>query len=117
MRERRKEDRVPEEDKVVLSPFGNDAAATAQASIVCLTKDISVGGACLVANASIPVDSRVRIEIALTGSRRLFRGTGTIRWVTGLFEDSVFEMGVEFADIDPDTIGTILEHIYGRPAL
>ncbi len=115
MREQRKEARVPEEDKVVLSPDADAAARVGP--VVCLTRDISAGGTCLVANAPIPVDSRVRLEIVLTGSRRLFKSTGTIRWVNPLFEGSVFEIGVEFVDIDPESIGAILEHIYGRPAL
>ncbi len=68
-------------------------------------------------NTFVPEGARVRIEIALTGSRRLVRGTGTVRWVNRLFEDDIFEMGVEFAEIDPESIGAILEHIYGRAAV
>ncbi|HEX2695016.1 MAG TPA: PilZ domain-containing protein [Acidobacteriota bacterium] len=114
MKERRKENRVQEEDKVVLNLVLDGTNAGAAAPLVSLTRDISPGGACVVTNASVPVDARVRLEIALTGSRRLFRGTGTVRWVNRLFEDSVFEMGVEFAEIDPESIGAILEHVYGR---
>lgn len=116
MRERRKETRVPEEDKVVLSFAPDEAEVGAAGSVIALTRDISPGGACLVMSAPAPVRSRVRLEIALTGSRRLFRGTGTVRWMSRLFEDSLFEAGVEFAEIDPESIGAILEHIYGRAA-
>jgi c-di-GMP-binding flagellar brake protein YcgR len=117
MRERRKENRVSEEDKVVLNLVPDGKQAGAAAPLLSLTRDISPGGACVVTSASVPVDGRVRIEIALTGSRRLFQGTGTVRWVNRLFEDSVFEMGVEFAEIDPESIAAILEHVYGRGAV
>jgi c-di-GMP-binding flagellar brake protein YcgR len=110
MREQRKESRVPEEDKVVLS-FVRDGEATAD--VISLTKDISPGGACLVSAVSVPKGTLIRLEIALTGSRRLVRATGTVRWVNRLFEDDIFEMGVEFAEIDPESIGAILEHVYG----
>jgi c-di-GMP-binding flagellar brake protein YcgR len=114
MRERRKEYRVPEEDKVVLSLVQDGRDGEAAEHLTSLTRDISPGGACLVSGAFIPEGTRVRLEIALTGSRRLVRGTGTVRWVNRLFEDDVFEMGVEFAEIDPESIGAILEHVYGR---
>lgn len=117
MRERRKEYRVPEENRIVLSLLqeGRDGGATAR--LTCLTRDISPGGACLVSGVFVPEGTRVRLEIALTGSRRLVRGTGTVRWVNRLFEDDVFEMGLEFAEIDPESIGAILEHVYGRAAV
>lgn len=117
MRERRKEDRIPEEDRAVLSLCPDGSIGGAPTPIVCLTRDISAGGACLIANASVSEDSRIRLEIGLTGSQRVFRGTGTIRWLNRLFEDSVFEIGVEFAEIDPESIGAILEHVYGRPSV
>lgn len=114
MRERRREERIPEEDKVVLSVLSDGGEAGSAIPMVSLTRDISAGGACLVTDASVPVGTRIRLEIALTGSRRLFRGTGTVRWVNRIFEDSVFELGVEFSEIDPENIGAILEHVYGR---
>ncbi len=117
MRERRREARIPEEDKVVLRFPASAGGAGAWTSCVALTRDISPGGVCLVADVQVPVGTRVRLEIALTGSRRLFRGLGTVRWVSRLFEDAVFELGVEFAEIDPESIGAILEHVYGHPAV
>ncbi len=113
MRERRREERVPEEDKVVLIILPDGREHLPSNPILSLTKDISAGGACLITDTSVPVGARVRLEIALTGSRRLFRGTGTVRWVGRVFEDSIFELGVEFAEIDPESIGAILEHVYG----
>ena len=114
MREQRKEVRVPGEDKVLLSLVRDEGFA---ANTISLTRDISPGGACLVSAVSVPEGALIRLEIALTGSRRLVRTTGTVRWVKRLFEDGVFEMGVEFAEIDPESIGAILEHVYGRASV
>jgi len=117
MRERRREERVLEEDKVVLRVVPDDAGTGGASPLVSLTRDISPGGVCLVTNTFVPEGARVRLEIALTGSRRLVHGTGTVRWVNRLFEDDIFETGVEFAEIDPESIGAILVHIYGRAAV
>jgi c-di-GMP-binding flagellar brake protein YcgR len=117
MRERRKEFRVPEEDKAVLTLIQDELDGRSPANVASLTRDISPGGACLVSGVFVPKGGLIRLEIALTGSRRLLRGTGTVRWVNRLFEDGVFEMGVEFAEIDPESIGAILEHVYGRAAV
>ena len=114
MREQRKEFRVPEEDKVLMS-LVRDGGDTA--NVISLTRDISPGGACLVSAVSVPEGALLRLEIALTGSRRLVRTMGTVRWVNRLFEDGVFELGVEFAEMDPENIGAILEHVYGRGAV
>lgn len=113
MREQRRENRLPEEDKVVLNyPTGPSAP-----SFIALTRDISPGGVRLLAGIPIPIDARVRLEIALTGSRRLFRAAGTVRWMNRLFEDAVFEMGLEFTEVDPESVGVLLEHVYGRPGV
>jgi hypothetical protein len=117
MREHRKEHRVPEEDKVVLSLIAAGGNGGAPAYMTSLTRDVSPGGVCLVSAVSVPEGALIRLEIALTGPRRLVRATGTVRWVNRLFEEGGFEMGVEFAEIDPESIGAILEHVYGRAAV
>jgi hypothetical protein len=113
MRERRKEYRIPEENKVVLSFPTVDGVPGPH--FVALTRDISPSGVSLIAGIPASVDTNLRLEIGLAGSCRLFRGRGTVRWVNRLFEDTVFEMGLEFTGIHPESVGAILEHVYGRP--
>ena len=112
MRERRREKRIPEEDKVVLTfpPVGSVPGP----HCVALTRDISPGGICLISGVQVPVEGRLGFEVGLAGSGRLVRGTGTVRWVNRLFEGSAFEVGLEFTEIDPVSVGVILEHVYGR---
>ena len=116
MRERRKEVRIQEEDKVVLGVPADGAEEDPERILLALTRDISPGGARLVSGIAVHEGDRVRLEIGLTSSRRLFRGTGTVRWVSRLFKDDIYEIGVEFAEVDAERVGALLEHIYGRPA-
>jgi c-di-GMP-binding flagellar brake protein YcgR len=119
MKEKRKENRIIEEDKVVLSlvPEGNvPGSAETYHSLYSLTQDISAGGVRIITDSPLPVDSNVRFEIALSKTRQLIHGTGKVRWLNRLFEDRVFEAGLEFTELGPEGVGAILEHIYGHGA-
>ena len=115
MKEKRKEKRILEENKVVLNilPEGNvPESAETYPSLYSLTQDISAGGIRIMTDSPLPVDSNVKFEIALSRTRRLVNGTGKVRWLNSLFEDQVFEAGLEFTELGPEGVGAILEHIY-----
>jgi len=116
MKEKRKEKRIFEEDKVVLSlvPEGNVPGSAE--TYYSLTQDISAGGVRVITDSPLPVDSNVRFEIALSKTRQLVHGTGKVRWLNRLFEDRVFEAGLEFTELGPEGVGAILEHIYRHGA-
>jgi c-di-GMP-binding flagellar brake protein YcgR len=114
MKDKRKEERVLGEDKVVMNLVSGDPVPGAKAAYYSLTRDISPGGVRLVTDAPVPVDSDVRLEIALSKVRKLVRATGKVRWVGLLYGDGVYELGIEFTDIGPESIGAILEYVYKR---
>ena len=116
MKEKRKEKRVFEEDKIVLDliPEGNVPGSAETYSS--LTQDISAGGVRIVTDSPLAVDSNVRFEIALAKTRRLINGTGKVRWLNRLFEDRAFEAGIEFVELGPEGLGAILEHVYRQGA-
>ena len=116
MREKRKEARVPEEDKAVLGVPSYGPGGGTERAILALTRDISPGGARIVSGVPVPEGARVRVEIGLTASRRLFLGTGTVLWVSRLFRDEIYEAGIEFDEVDSESVGALMEHLYGRPA-
>ena len=116
MKETRKERRIFEENKVVLSlvPEGNGPGGAE--IYYSLTRDISAGGVRIITDSPLPVDSNVRFEIALSETRRLVHGVGKVRWLNRLFDDGVFEVGLEFMELGPVGMGAILEHIYRQGA-
>ena len=116
MKEKRKEKRVFEEDKVVLSFVHEGNVGGSPETYYSLTRDISAGGVRILTDTPLPVDSNVGFEIALSKTRRLVYGTGRVCWLNRLFEDRVFEAGLEFTKLGPKGVGAILEHIYKNGA-
>lgn len=116
MKEKRREERIPDELKFTLNPFPDAASAGAKEVRYSLTRDISAGGARIVTNVPLPVDTLARFEIGLSRLRKIVHGTCRVRWVNRLFEDDIFEIGLEFVDLDPESIGALLEHVYNHGA-
>jgi len=112
MKEKRKEKRVFEEDKIVLNLLAEGNFPGSTETYYSLTQDISAGGVRIVTDSPLLVDSNVRFEIALAKTRRLVSGTGKVRWLNRLFEDRVFEAGLEFIELSPEGVGAILENVY-----
>jgi len=117
MKEKRREVRIPDELKFTLSPYSDMGSSSAREAFFSLTRDISAGGARIITNVPLPVDTLARFEIGLSRLRKIVHGTCRIRWVNRLFEDDIFEMGLEFVDLDPESIGALLEHVYNHGAV
>ncbi len=116
MKEKRREERIPDELKFTLNPFSDTESASAEETCFSLTRDVSAGGARIITNIPLPVDTLARFEIGLSRLRKIVHGTCRVRWVNRLFEDDIFEIGLEFVDLDPESIGALLEHVYHHGA-
>jgi len=113
MKERRRDPRTKEENKVVLTP-ADAGGGSPRGTYYSLTKDISVGGIRIMTDAPLEVDSRVGLEITLTKSRTRIRAVARVCWVKELFDKDVFETGLEFTEIDPDDRLALMDHLYGK---
>ncbi|MHB8094764.1 MAG: PilZ domain-containing protein [Candidatus Aminicenantales bacterium] len=116
MKEKRREERIPDELKFTLNPFSDTESASAEETYFSLTRDVSAGGARIITNVPLPVDTLCRFEIGLSRLRKIVQGTCRVRWVNRLFEDDIFEIGLEFVDLDAESIGALLEHVYHHGA-
>lgn len=114
MKERRREDRLREENKVILSIMANGNIHGPKEIYFSLTRDISPGGIRIMTDAPLPLDARVKVEISLAKSRIRLQGITRVCWVKELFGKDVFEMGLEFLDLDPETELSLVEHIYKK---
>ena len=112
--ERRQDSRVPEEDKVVIELLLDVKLAPEEKIFSALTKDISPGGVRVMTNVALPVDSPVKLEIALRRRRRLIKATGKVRWSRSIYGEELFEMGVEFTEISLEDKMILLEHTYKK---
>ncbi|MGQ9671506.1 MAG: PilZ domain-containing protein [Candidatus Aminicenantales bacterium] len=113
-RERRKESRVEEEDKVVLELFSNSDLSPEKKNLSALTKDISPGGVRIMTNVNLPVGTLLRLEIGLARPRKLVRALGSVRWSRSVYGEDLFELGIEFTQISSEDKLTLLEHTYRK---
>lgn len=65
-------------------------------------------------DSPLPVKTRVRLEIAFSDSKKLVSGVAEVRWIKSLFDDEVFEMGLEFVELDPQSKLFLFEHVYKK---
>lgn len=110
--EKRQEKRLDEENKVVLHVPSEDGQE--KQSFYSFSRDISVGGLRIMTDSPFPVKTKLKIEIALSESKKVISGLAEVRWVKSLFEDEVYEMGLEFIELDSQSKVFLLEHIYKR---
>jgi len=113
MKERRRDPRAKEENRVVLTLVPEEGQEP-RGPYYCLTKDISVGGIRIMTDAPLSVGARVKVEITLARSRKRIQAPARVRWVKELFGKDVFDTGLEFSRLDPETEVVLIEHIYGK---
>lgn len=113
MSEKRKEKRVEEEIKVAIKLLPEDKYPHDENIVYALTKDISSGGVKIVTDKMLPVGTLLNLELTLAKIRKLVEATAKVRWVNRLYDDDVFEMGLEFVDTPPESVMLLLEYIYG----
>ena len=112
--ERRGDSRVSEEDKISVEILSGENPSAELPPINALTKDISPGGVRIMSSVSLEAGTRVRLEIVLSGRRRLITVNGVVRWSRNIYEEDLFEMGVEFAGLSPEDRLSLLEHVYRK---
>lgn len=112
--ERRLDRRVNEEDKVVIELLTDGQPPTEKTIINALTKDISPGGVRLTTNRHLPINTLLKMEIVLSNRRRVIQVMGAVRWTRSLYEEELFETGIEFTRISPEDKMLLLEHTYKK---
>jgi c-di-GMP-binding flagellar brake protein YcgR len=113
-KERRRESRVKEEDKVVIEILSDSKFSSDKRIVNALTRDISPGGVRFMTNIALPENTAVRVEIALPRRRKLIKAAGVVRWSRSVYEEELFEMGVEFTQISTEDKIILLEHTYRK---
>jgi c-di-GMP-binding flagellar brake protein YcgR len=114
MKERRRDPRIREENKVIFSVIPTGESQEPEKVFHSLTKDISMGGFRIMTDAALAVDSRVRVEIVLAKSRKRIQAVARVRWTKELFGKDVYDTGFEFVEIDPAAELVLIDHIYGK---
>jgi len=113
MKDRRRDIRIIEENKVVVSLMTGEVRPGGPTVYYSLTRDISMGGVRIMTVAALHVGARVRLDITLGRSRRRIRAVAEVRWIRELYAREVFEAGLQFVGLEPDAEFTLMDHIFG----
>ena len=113
MKDRRRDTRVVEENKVALRPLTAAAAGGSTPVYHALTRDVSVGGLRLMTSAPLEPGERVGLEITLGRSRRRLRAVAEVCWVRDLYAREVLEVGLRFVDLGPESELALMEYVFG----
>lgn len=113
MKDRRRDVRIVEENKVVVSLMTGEVHPGTPIVYYSLTRDISMGGVRIMTGAPLEAGTRVRLEIALARSRKRIRAIAEVRWVRDLYDREVFDVGLQFVGLEPNAEFTLIDHIFG----
>lgn len=107
--EKRRETRVSEENKVVFQIIPENEEE--ERAFYSFSVDVSLGGLRIMTDMPLPVRTKVKVEITLSDTKKVITGIAEVRWVKSLVEDKIFEMGLEFVDLDPHSQLFLFEHV------
>jgi hypothetical protein len=110
---KRKDKRFEEKNKVVIQFALVDHGENSSAGINAITRDISLGGARIIAPKSYPVDTVMRIEINLSKSGQIVKIDGIVRWSKQSSDDDTYELGIEFLHKISKSVLSLIRHLYG----
>jgi hypothetical protein len=96
MEERRKDERLKQEDEMTISVLSGGSNLPKDKIIYTLSKHISVSGTRIQANSFLPVDTLLNIKVTLKHPPQMITALGKVKWVRSLYADEFFEAGLEF---------------------
>lgn len=113
MKDRRRDIRLVEENKVIVSLMTGEFGPGASMVYHSLTRDISMGGVRITTAAPLEVGTRVRLDITLGRSRKRIRAIAEVRWSRELYAKEVYDAGLQFVGLEPNAEFTLIDHIFG----
>jgi c-di-GMP-binding flagellar brake protein YcgR len=112
--DKRKEKRFEEHNKVVIHFALEHQEENNGTGVKAITRDLSLGGARLIAPKSYPVDTVMRIEINLSKSEQVVKLDGIVRWVKLSPDENNYELGIEFLHKISTSVLSLIRHLYGE---
>ena len=116
-KDRRREDRFRDENKVIFSLGPLPGESKPSEPHPALTFDLSPGGVRIVTSVPLTMGAPVQLDLTLARIRKLIHVTGAVRWVSPLFGGDLCEAGIEFVKISPEDRLILLNYAYKQPSL
>jgi c-di-GMP-binding flagellar brake protein YcgR len=111
-REKRREPRREDELPVEIEILSDETHSVPTSVLYAQIKDISAGGVRILTSVYVPLDTPIRLKITLSKSGSSIIPSGKVVWGKQLENSEMYEMGIEFEDVPPDILYTLLEYIY-----
>ena len=113
-KEKRKSSRIQKVNKLTLEVISQDSCIEYDKIPFTLTSNISLDGISLQTDTFLPSGTLVEIELALSKINKIIKVKAVIKRVKSLYDDEVFEMGLEFIDTQPEVISSLIGYLYGK---
>lgn len=114
MKERRRDTRIPEENRVVIETNGTRGSEGIE-SFEGFTKDLSLGGVRVQTDRPLDAGVELTLNINLSKSRQVIRIHGRVRWAREV-EPGLFEAGIEFLHEIPGSVMSLINHLFRKAA-
>ncbi len=114
MKETRREGRTLQENKVKFRITSYTKQPHVRKTYYALTRDLSVDGMRILTEKFLPIETEIQMEIELLDSNKLINLNGKVIWISSLYEDELYEVGIEFIGASTEKIIDLIEHIFER---
>lgn len=112
MKERRRDTRINEENRVVIEMKGTRDGEGLE-TFDAFTRDLSLGGVRVLTDRPFEQGIEVTMTITLSRSRQVIRICGQVRWVKEI-EPGLFEAGIEFLHQIPSSVMSLINHLFRK---
>jgi hypothetical protein len=113
MKERRRDTRAQEENRVVIETTGPSNGKNGD-SVNAFTRDLSLGGARIETDQSFPIGTELKMTLYLSKSWQVVKLQGRVQWVKDV-EQGLFEIGIQFMHEIPSSIMSLITHLFRKP--
>ena len=111
MAEKRKDQRIREEKKVVIEFYPGGKNSHPKNVTYALTRDVSEGGVRVLTDRYFPVGTLLKITLSLSRSRQIVNVVAKVKWVKNFHTADLFEMGIEYVDVFPKSVLSLIKII------
>lgn len=111
-KDKRREPRITAENRILLKPLLETSENKKDHPYCVLTEDVSPGGCRVLSDRSFRAGTLLRIELGLSKVRKVIKAKGEVRWTKSVEDGELFEMGIKFVDLPPESLVALLEYSY-----
>ena len=112
--EKRKERRFKQWNRASIKSAEGPREFSDPAGINAYTYDISLSGAKIYSDVDFPVGTSLRMHVELVRSKDIVNIDGLVRWAGRNEDYKVFELGLQFFNLLPNTVLTLIQNLYDQ---